>query len=107
MYTKHSEDGYIPAVPGITRKTLVHGERTLLSRFHLAGGSLLPRHSHPNEQTGYMVTGHMRLTIGGETHEILPGDAWLIPADLEHHAEVLEDSVVIEVFSPVRADYLP
>lgn len=107
MFTKHSEDGYVPAVPGITRKTLVHGERTLLSRFHLAADSQLPRHSHPNEQTGYMITGHMRLTIGDVMYEILPGDAWNIPAGLEHHAEVLEDSVVIEVFSPLRQDYLP
>jgi len=107
MFTKTSKDGFIPAIPGITRKTLVYGEKTLLSEFHLQKDSLLPNHSHPNEQTGYLVSGHMRLIIGGETFEVEPGDSWSVPADLEHRAEILEDSVAIEVFSPVREDYLP
>jgi quercetin dioxygenase-like cupin family protein len=108
MFTKHSKEGYILAVHGIKRKTLVHGDKTLLGEFHLEKGSLLPNHSHPdNEQTGYLVSGRMRLIVGGEIYEVEPGDSWCIPAGLEHRAEVLEDSVAVEVFSPVRADYLP
>lgn len=106
MFKKASQDGYIPAVPGITRKTLVHGEKTLLGEFHLQKGSLLPSHSHPNEQTGYLVSGRMRLIVNGEPFEVEPGDSWCIAADVEHRAEILEDSVAVEVFSPVRADYL-
>lgn len=106
MFRKASQDGYVPAVAGITRKTLVHGEKTLLGEFHLTKGSLLPSHSHPNEQTGYLVSGRMRLIVKGEPFEVEPGDSWSIPADVEHRAEIIEDSVAIEVFSPVRADYL-
>jgi quercetin dioxygenase-like cupin family protein len=64
-------------------------------------------HSHPQEQTGYLVDGHIRLTIGDETHDVAPGDSWCITGGVEHGAEVPQDAVAVEVFSPVREDYLP
>ena len=51
--------------------------------------------------------GKIRLSIGAEEFEAQPGDSWCIPGGVEHGAEVIEDSVAIEVFSPVREDYLP
>jgi quercetin dioxygenase-like cupin family protein len=47
------------------------------------------------------------LIIGDERFDAKPGDSWCIPGDVVHGAEILEDSVVVEVFSPVREDYLP
>ena len=107
MYQENSREGYARALPGIHLKTLVHGDRTLMTEFQLEGGHRLPRHSHPHEQTGYLVRGHIRLTIGDHAYDVHPGDSWCIPGDVEHEAEVLENSVAIEVFSPVREDYLP
>jgi quercetin dioxygenase-like cupin family protein len=88
-------------------KTLCHGERTLMTEFLLERGASLPLHAHPHEQTGYLVKGHVRLTVGGRSHDVAPGDSWCIPSNVEHGAQILEDSVAIEVFSPVREDYLP
>lgn len=107
MFQKHSEDGYTPVIPGIEQKTLVYGEKTLLAEFTLKGGSRLPQHSHPHEQTGYLVKGRMRLSIGGMEYEVMPGDSWCIPSGVEHGAQSIEDSVAVEAFSPVRTDYLP
>jgi len=107
MYAKSNEFGYLPAAPGIRRKTLVYGEKTLMTEFILQGGSVLAHHRHPEEQTGYLVSGHMILTIGDDIHEIRPGDSWVIPGNVEHHAKILSDSVALEVFSPRRDDYLP
>ena len=107
MFQKHSEKGYTVAIPGISQKTLVYGERTLMTEFLLKKGSRLPNHSHPHEQTGYLVTGRIRLSIGAQEYDVMPGDSWCIPSGVEHNAEILEDSVGIEVFSPVREDYLP
>jgi len=107
MFKKKDDQGYRQQLPGIQLKTLSYGEKTLLARIMLAKGSALPNHSHPHEQTGYMISGKMRLTIGAETFLVEPGDSWCIPSNLEHSAEPLEDTVVIEVFSPVRQDYLP
>lgn len=107
MFANGSEEGYLEVLEGIRRKTLVYGEETLMVEFLLNGGARLPLHSHPHEQTGYLVKGRMRLTIGGKTRELLAGDSWCVAKWEEHGAEVVEDSVAVEVFSPVREDYLP
>jgi quercetin dioxygenase-like cupin family protein len=107
MFDKHSSSGYQPSLDGIERKTLVYGENMLMTEFNLRKGAVLPRHSHPQEQTGRLISGRIRLFIGAEVHETGVGDSWYIPGNVEHGAEILEDSVAIEVFSPIRQDYLP
>jgi quercetin dioxygenase-like cupin family protein len=52
------------------------------------------------------MSGHIILTIGDEVSEVRPGDSWVIPGNMEHHAKILADSVAIEIFSPRRDDYL-
>ena len=107
MFGKDSESGYTVVTEGIERKTLAYGEKTLMTKFLLKGGSRLPRHSHPHEQTGYLISGRIRLSIGMDESDLEPGDCWCVPGGVEHGAEVIEDAVAIEVFSPVREDYLP
>jgi quercetin dioxygenase-like cupin family protein len=53
-----------------------------------------------------MISGKMLLTIGDKTHEVTSGDSWNIPSNITHKAEVLEDSVAVEVFSPCRKEYM-
>lgn len=107
MFYKANPDGYKSVLPGINLKTLVFGEKTLFSEFRMQAGSTLPSHSHMYEQTGYLVSGKIRLTIGDEVFTVEPGDSWCIQSNVSHSAEILADSVAIEVFSPVREDYLP
>jgi len=107
MFGKGSDSGYQPALEGIERKTLVYGKNMLMTEFKLRKGAALPRHSHPQEQTGRLISGRIRLHIATEIHEVNAGDSWYIPGNVEHGADILEDSVAIEVFSPVREDYLP
>ena len=107
MFNKHTSEGYKDALPKIKQKTLVFGDRTLMTEFQLEGNGTLPEHSHPYEQTGYLVKGHILLTIGDMQYDAFPGDSWCIPMDVNHGVEILEDSVAIEIFSPVREDYLP
>ena len=102
-----NEKGYIKVFDGIKRKTLVYGDNTLLTEFILENGKVLPMHSHQEEQTGYLVSGHIILIISGERHEMKSGDSWAIQSNIEHGAETVEDSVAIEIFSPVREDYIP
>ncbi len=107
MYRQASENEYQDVLEKIQQKTLVYGDRTLMAEFRLGQGADLPRHSHPHEQTGYLVSGELTLTIGDETRQVKPGDSWCIAGDVEHKAMAVEDSVAIEVFSPVREDYIP
>jgi len=107
MFYKSNSGGYKQILEGIMLKTLVYGEKTLLAEFRLQKGANLPKHSHPHEQTGYLISGRIQLSIGDETFEVEPGDCWSIPGNVEHAAEIIEDAIAVEVFSPVRKDYLP
>ena len=107
MFTRADTNHYTEVLPGIQLKTLTYGEKTLFTEFRLTKGKILPKHHHPHEQTGYLVSGRICLTIGAETFAVKPGDCWCIEGGVEHGATILEDSVAIEVFSPVRQDYLP
>ncbi len=107
MFNKSSKEGYSKPLDGIERKTLVYGEKTLMSEFRLQKGSAVPLHNHPHEQAGYLVSGQVRFTVGSEEIICNPGDSWCITGDKEHGAEALQDSVLVEVFSPMREDYLP
>jgi hypothetical protein len=63
-------------------------------------------HAHPQEKTGRFLKGRIILSIGDEKMEMNPGDCWSVPGNLEHGADILGESIAIEVFSPVRKDYL-
>ncbi len=102
---KATDHGYHTVLDGVERKTLVYANDTLLTEFRLSKDRTLPLHKHPEEQTGYLVSGHLILIIEGERYQLLPGDSWAIPGNVEHGAETLEDSVALEVFSPPREDY--
>ena len=107
MFYSKDDSGYKRIGEGVKIKTLVYGKNTLLTEFRLKKGSKVPSHSHPHEQTGYLISGQMRLNIGEASFDVGPGDSWCIPGNVEHYGETLNDSVAIEVFSPVREDYLP
>ena len=107
MFAKQNEAGYRELLAGIEQKTLVYGSKSLLAKFLLKKDSVLPLHSHPHEQTGYLLKGKLRFSCDGDIFEVVEGDSWCIPGDIEHGVEVLADSVVLEMFSPVREDYLP
>lgn len=107
FHRKHEEEPWRVVAPGIRMQTLCYGDRTLMVQFHLDQGSVLPPHTHPHEQTGMLLSGRVRFEIEGVQFEAGPGDAWCIPGDTVHGVEVLENSTIVEVFSPVRTEYLP
>lgn len=106
MFKKHRDLTFRQLIDGVLLGTVVHGQKTLMAQFKLTKGANLPEHSHPHEQTGFLISGHIVITIDGTDHVALPGDSWCIGADVSHAARALEDSVAVEVFSPVREDYL-
>jgi len=106
MFYKKDDRPYRTALDGVSFKSLAHGQKTHLTEFKLEKGSRIPVHSHPHEQTGYLVSGKMTFIIAGKTFDVESGCAWNISGHVEHGVEVLEDCLVIEVFSPAREDYL-
>ena len=91
--------------PGVVRRTLNEGERMMLCEIGLARGAIVPMHSHPHEQIGYLSSGRLLFVIGDEEREIKAGDSWCVPGDVPHGVTALEDSIAIDIFSPPRDDY--
>ena len=107
MFCENNTVEYRKLLEGVEMQTLVHGEKTLMGRFKLAKGAKIPPHRHPHEQTGLMISGRLLFTVENKEREVETGDSWCLPGDSEHSVIVLEDSIIVEIFSPVRADYLP
>jgi len=105
-FVKKSTEGYREIVAGILMRPLAHGEKMNMIEAHLDKGGIHHLHSHPYEQCGYLVSGKTRLTVESQRYDVAPGDSWCVPSDVMHSMEVLEDSVIVELFSPVRKEYL-
>ncbi len=91
--------------PGITVRTF-WGDQMLCAIVDLDANVSLPLHSHPHEQAGVVLQGELELTVAGETRLLAPGDAYLIPGNVEHSAGAGSmPTRVMDIFSPVREEY--
>jgi quercetin dioxygenase-like cupin family protein len=87
-------------------RQVLHTETMTVARLLLAAGAVVPRHQHENEQVVTVVQGRLRFDIAGEQLELGAGETVALPANVPHEVEALEDSIVIDTFSPVRDDWL-
>ncbi|NOK57706.1 MAG: cupin domain-containing protein [Chloroflexi bacterium AL-W] len=99
-------DNWIQMVEGIRRRTLVSGPQMMQMAAKLDKGSNLPEHEHPHEQITYVVQGKLHFFLAGTLHALSSGESLLIPGNVPHAVEVLEDTLVIDTFSPPREDLL-
>lgn len=90
------------------RRQVVTGKNEMMVRVLLDKGAVVATHSHESEQITYIIEGAMRLMIGTPPEEVLlqAGQFIVIPPNVPHRAEVLEDTVDIDIFSPIRQDWL-
>ncbi|HUE21872.1 MAG TPA: cupin domain-containing protein [Bryobacteraceae bacterium] len=87
------------------RKT-IHAQNLTVARIRLMKGAVVPMHSHANEQISMLESGAVRFRIAGEERVLRAGDALVIPPDVPHTVEALEDSLAVDVFSPRREDWI-
>ena len=90
---------------GIGRRML-NGEAMTLAQITLGAGAVVPEHAHPNEQIATVVSGRVRFVVGGEERVVGPGESVLIPGNVPHRVDVLEESVVLDAFAPRREDWI-
>jgi quercetin dioxygenase-like cupin family protein len=89
----------------ISRK-IVTGEREMLAQTYLKRGAQVPMHSHDSEQMTYVLQGALRFLVDGEEIIVKEGEVLHIPSGTPHQAEALEDTFELDVFSPIRTDWL-
>lgn len=96
-------------VSDMLERRLITGDRMMLAHVYLKKGCIVPKHSHENEQLTYILEGALKFKIGEDgTEEIVvsAGEVLLIPSNVPHMAEALEETLDVDVFSPPRQDWL-
>jgi quercetin dioxygenase-like cupin family protein len=91
--------------PKLSRQ-LVVGEQLMLARVLLQKGTVVPEHSHENEQITYILEGALKFWIEGREFVVAAGEVLCIPPHVPHKAEAVEDTVDLDVFYPPRQDWL-
>lgn len=87
-------------------RQLVTGEGIMLARLELKAGCTVPVHSHHNEQVSTVLSGRIKFFLGERELILGPGETLVIPRNVPHGAEVLEDFVGFDIFNPPREDWL-
>jgi len=93
----------------LLERRLVTGDRMMLAHVYLKKGCVVPRHQHENEQLTYILRGALKFWIGEDERKVITlraGEVLVIPSNVWHKAEALEDTLDVDVFSPPRQDWL-
>jgi quercetin dioxygenase-like cupin family protein len=91
---------------GVRRQVLGHGTELMIVRVEFVAGAVGALHHHPHRQATYVADGRFDVTVGGETSVLVAGDCFYASADEVHGVKALEDGALIDVFTPVRKDFL-
>lgn len=97
------------SVTELLSRRLITSERMMLAHVYLEKGCIVPQHSHENEQITYILEGALRFWIGenGEEEVIVrAGEVLVIPSNVVHKAEAIENTLDVDIFSPPRQDWL-
>jgi len=90
---------------GVVRQDLAAGQRLNVLHWNIADGGEVARHTHPQEQFGYVIRGGFRMQVGEEALVLHSGDAYVIPPNVPHSFIAVGETEAIDVFSPVKEDF--
>jgi quercetin dioxygenase-like cupin family protein len=93
-----------PLLPGFEAQ-FIHTENLTIGYINIREGSILPEHSHMQEQVTHVLEGQLEMTVGGETFIVEKGKVAVIPSNIVHSAKALTNCIALDVFSPTREDY--
>lgn len=91
---------------GVTRKVLSYTGELMICEVHLKKGAVVASHAHKNVQSTYVAEGKISFTLKDKTQILEKGDTVISCANIPHGVEALEDSVCIDVFLPMREDFI-
>ncbi len=91
---------------GTIARKLIYGERVMIGQIFIAKGGVVPTHHHESEQMSYLLEGSMEFDVDGKRVVVRRGEVLVIPSNAPHSGVALEDTVSLDVFSPIRTDWL-
>lgn len=107
MYVVNSKIPSVDLGGGVTRKVLSYSENLMSVELHLQKGAEGAMHSHPHEQIGYIASGKLIYMEEGEEDKTLStGDTYYVRPNAMHGIKVLEDTVLLDIFTPMRKDFV-
>jgi quercetin dioxygenase-like cupin family protein len=89
----------------ISRK-IITGDKAMVAQVFLKKDAVVPEHYHESEQITYILEGALKFEIEGKVVVVRKGEVLIIPSNLPHRAVALEDTIDLDIFSPIRADWL-
>lgn len=107
MFTENKHVSSTDLGGGVTRKILSYSENLMTVELHFEKGAVGAKHSHPHEQIGYIVSGKLVYQEEGcADKELQTGDTYYVKPDAVHGVRVLEDTVLLDIFTPMREDFI-
>ena len=91
---------------GTTRRVLSYDEQLMAVEVGFETGAVGAMHSHPHTQCSYVLSGRFRYTVEDESAELFPGDSIVVPGGLTHGTECLEAGALLDIFTPMREDFV-
>ena len=106
MHVPAGEGRVFTPEPGLQRRIMANNPQMMLVEHRMESWWVGTRHAHPHDQLVYVIAGRLRFAAGEQSFEAGAGDSFIIAGGVEHEARALEASVVLDVFTPTRLDYL-
>jgi len=97
---------WIQLAPGVKRMTVAVGEKMMQVAVKFDAGAKVPEHAHVHEQIAAILSGKLRLIVDGVTHDLQGGQSFTLRSNVPHSAEALEQTWILDTFSPPREDML-
>lgn len=107
MYTENDKVEAKDLGGGVTRKVLSYSPAMMICELQFEKGAVGAVHAHTHEQIGYLVSGRLLYKEeGAEDKELCTGDCYQVPSNVPHGVVALEKTTLIDVFTPMREDFL-
>ena len=96
----------LEAMSDLISRKIVTGEKAMVAQVFLKKDAVVPEHHHESEQITYILEGALRFEIGGQEIVVGKGQVLRIPSNVPHRAVALEDTLDLDIFSPIREDWV-
>ena len=106
MFVKNEEIKLIDLGGGVSRKILAYDENLMFVEVRFVKGAVGSVHTHPHTQISYVIEGKFEAVIGDEKKIISVGDTYIVPPDVPHGVVCLEEGVLLDIFTPMRRDFV-
>src|SRR5438309_8875740 len=100
------EDMPLEAMSECISRKIITGDKAMVAQVFLKKGAVVPEHHHESEQITYILEGALKFEIEGKVVVVRKGEVLSIPSNVPHRAVAMEDTLDLDIFSPIRVDWL-